>query len=107
MSYDVDYFGFLSIEPPLTTRELDRLCAQEDADDRQVHIVRRDGMGTAVEASLCGDDGHEVESHLARVVNTFPQRTFSGFLQGHDNTGAWRLVVRDGKVHRIEPTWEA
>lgn len=122
MGYYTRFDGKISIDPPLTWREVkDSPYLPEAAErsgtadvkfDVQVSIEETDD-GTItrrwVDGVLPLTDGqykgyHIIEA-IEKIIKAYPEHTFSGRFdcEGEDQGDIWRLVVRNGRVERVEP----
>lgn len=120
MGYITNVYGELISSPPLTWSEFkDSPFYAPNGKDRDVKLVvsevrvetedgslvRRTATGLATANEDEGRARHLIE-HVQEAVDAFPGHTWSGRLEceGEENTDMWRVVIRDGRAVRIEPT---
>lgn len=122
MGYYTKFEGEISIEPPLTWREIKGSpyipeaaqksgtadvkfrvqTSNEETDDGL--IVRR--WADAIEPLADGQyKGYHIFETIEKIIAAFPGHTFNGRFncEGENQGDIWRLVVRDGRVERVEP----
>lgn len=122
MGYTTHVTGEFAITPPLTWPEFrDSEFAPHNITDRyDPDLILR-----VAEESVDTDDGpllrrtatalvmREIDEYRAynlleqvqKAVDAFPGHTFAGRLEceGEENTDIWRVVVRNGRVVKVEP----
>lgn len=114
MGYSYRLSGGIAILPPPEWAELKR-SGFLDHGDRDLLIVPTvneadDGRKTVLHAAAQGGRDeprcYDVEDELCSMVETFPGRTWSGFIDavGEDGTDHFRLFVEDGTAKLARPT---
>ncbi|WP_432051761.1 DUF6205 family protein [Streptomyces xiamenensis] len=118
MGYNTRITGEIKISPPLTNREIAGSAFLPGTTDRDVRLVVEevtvetdDGTlirrtATALEPSWEEPyKAYHLMEHITEAMTTWPGHEFSGHLEcsGEDAGDLWRVVVRDGRVERIEP----
>jgi hypothetical protein len=77
---------------------------ERDGEGGVMFVRWADGIIPATDESI---KAYELEAEVRAIVAAFRTgRTFGGYLEisGEEQGDLWRLVVRDGRVVRIEPT---
>lgn len=123
MSYTTHVRGEFTITPPLSwpefkdspfysaTGEWDDLkrdvilLVSEDTNLVDASLIRRTATALAF-AEISEYREENLVEHVQEAVDAFPGHTFTGRLEceGEEDTDMWRVVIRDGRAVRVEPT---
>jgi hypothetical protein len=99
MGYYTRFSGWLEIVPPLTPDEVEQRIPAQVFDGLTVWI---NADGTRVEPYDDSVKAYEIEDELAKIVDAFPDRSFTGWIQGvgEEQPDIWRIGVVEGMVRR-------
>lgn len=122
MGYYTKFEGKITIDPPLTWREIKGSpylpeaarksgtvdvmfrvqTSNEETDDG---LIIRSWADAIVPLSDSQYKGYHIIETIEKLIKAFPEHTFSGRFdcEGETQGDIWRLVVRDGRIKRVEP----
>lgn len=135
MSYETNVTGEITIDPPIPWGAIrdsafvpHRARGDAEIQDRKeraklmrdvcfklerLEVDVEDGKLTRIRAvalvpthsNYAGDSGKVIERHVQEVIDAFPDRTFSGRIngEGEENGDMWRVKVVAGRAIRFFP----